>query len=789
MKTVAVAHVLSAAALFWLPQDAPPAKRVVRFDSARENLLKEDAWRPYERGFQREGRAFVCDNGLERAARGVCQTVVLNQKVPLPIVAAAWSRAENVGGTADSDYSIYLDLVYADGEPLYGQTAAFSTGTHDWERRGVRVLPSRPVRSVSFYLLLRRHSGKVWFRDAELRQVEVPPGVALFDGVLVSPGTKSGGFAVRDVAADSDFVSLDGGRALGLKLEEEVSRSGRAEFHKVRISDTTGKDRAVTLVFALPLRRGSWKWFADPRREEVAEPPREFYETVRHSAGSDGRLSRWPLAAVASGNEGRAVAIDMGRPAYFRVGFSAAFNELYAAYDIGLVPEKSSAEIRLCTFSFDATWGFRGALAAYYEIFPDYFRCRVHKQGIWMPFYKISQVEGWQDFGFRFKEGDNEVAWDDAHDIITFRYTEPMTWWMKMPKEMPRTMEAALEEARRLAAKGDRRAQALLTSGFHDENGRFPARLLETPWCNGAVWSMDSSSGVRGEITDFKNKWSPAIRERLYGPDRKGDLDGEYVDSSEGYVTDELNFRREHFATARAPLTFSFQSRRPCVFRGLIAYDYVRSMAEDVRGMGKLMMANGTPSHLCWLAPWLDVMGTETDWNRGKKWRPMTDRDLIWRRAICGPKPFCFLMNTVFDEFPYELSEKFMKRCLAYGMFPGYFSHNASEGHYFSRKDLYNRDRPLFKKYVPLCRMVAEAGWQPVPLAACDDPEVYVERFGRRYLTLFNDSARRRSVTLRLNGVEPAGTKDLVGDRPLDWKGGSAALTLEAEDVAVVEIK
>ena len=39
--------------------------------------------------------------------------------------------------------------------------------------------------------------------------------------------------------------------------------------------------------------------------------------------------------------------------------------------------------------------------------------------------------------------------------------------------------------------------------------------------------------------------------------------------------------------------------------------------------MGKLMMANSTPIRLCWLAPWLDVMGTETDWNppaqRGKK--------------------------------------------------------------------------------------------------------------------------------------------------------------------------
>ena len=50
-----------------------------------------------------------------------------------------------------------------------------------------------------------------------------------------------------------------------------------------------------------------------------------------------------------------------------------------------------------------------------------------------------------------------------------------------------------------------------------------------------------------------------------------------------------------------------------------------------------------------------------------------------------------------------------MKRSLAYGCFPGFFSHNAAEGHYFTRPELYDRDRPLFRKYVPLCKLVAEA--------------------------------------------------------------------------------
>ena len=185
-----------------------------------------------------------------------------------------------------------------------------------------------------------------------------------------------------------------------------------------------------------------------------------------------------------------------------------------------------------------------------------------------MPFAKISAVKGWEDFGFRFKEGDNETAWDDAHGIVTFRYTEPMTWWMRMPKDMPRTIDAALSEAKRLATeKKDPQAMALLTSGYHDEQGRYAAKLLDTPWCDGAVWSINSMPAVAGDVTDFKNKWGPSVREKLYGPGKKAGLDGEYIDSSEGYVTDELDFRRDHFAIAQTPLTFSLKGHKPAIFR------------------------------------------------------------------------------------------------------------------------------------------------------------------------------------------------------------------------------
>lgn len=300
---------------------------------------------------------------------------------------------------------------------------------------------------------------------------------------------------------------------------------------------------------------------------------------------------------------------------------------------------------------------------------------------------------------------------------------------------------------------------------------------------------------IQGEISDFKNKWNSKLRDNLYASGGKGCLDGEYVDSSEGYVTAELDFRREHFSAARTPLTFSMDGRKPAIFRGLIAYEYVKAIAGDVHNMNRLMMANGTPAHLCWLAPWLDVMGTEIDWNSGKKWNPMPISEMQYRRALCGPKPYCFLMNTNFGDFTSLMVEKFMKRSLAFGMFPGFFSPDASSGQYFTRPELYERDRSLFKKYVPLCKRVAEAGWRPVPNARTGNPKVNVERFGENLLTVYNDGLESYEVTLSREGVTPKTCKELISGRELKFiqaaTGNSITvkLRLEPEDVAVLEFR
>ncbi len=764
---------------------AATTKVVLRaHDHAGANLINAGAWRAMGPSV-REGDVFVCDNSADDTAqRGFNQTVVLNQTVPTPIIATAESRSENAGGSANSDYALYLDVIYADNEPLWGQTAAFNIGTHDWQSVEVKVFPAKPIKEVHTHLLFRRHSGKALFRAPTFMQFGAGQNVAWFDRLPVQIKMPApDGFEVRDVAADSDFVSFENGATLGLTLEQSVGKDG---ICRASLRDTTGKDRAISLIYSVPLAGTGWRWLESLRSEVPIAAPREYTDTTRSRAGTGSGLSRLPFAAVSNGERGVALAIDLDRPAFYRLGCSAGASALYIVYDLALTPERPGAEIAFCTLGFRGADGLRGAVVAYYQKFPEFFRCRTPKQGLWMPFSKISAVQSWEDFGFRFKEGNDETAWDDEHGIITFRYTEPMTWWMTMPKGTPRTLQGALDVARGLAQKGNVQAKALFSSGFHDAHGDFAAQIRREPWCDGAVWSMNSSPKIAGEVNDFQTKWSADIKEKLYGAKRKGDLDGEYIDSSEGYVTDELDFRREHFAAARAPLTFCTRDVKPVVLRGLIAYDDARSLAEDIHGMDKLMMANATPDHLCWLAPWLDVMGTETDWNGGGRWQPMNDAALLYRRMLCGPKPYCFLMNTNFERFSHELVEKYMKRCVAYGMFPGFFSHNASDSPYFTQPKLYNRDRDLFKKYVPLCQMVAEAGWQPLSGAHSDVKAVHVERFGEKILTVFNDSAQQQTATITWTSNAPRACSERVSGRKLSVDGGKLSVTMEPEDVWVL---
>ncbi len=846
---------------------AAPVLRVIQSDQAGESILEnggfEEArgeepkgWGGYKNGFRLalgEGRggsrAAACENLSGSGEFGVTQILHLNRSAVYPLRVRGSSKAENVSGSPDQGYSLYVDMIYADGTPQWGETANFRTGTHDWERREFLILPRMPVRQFTIYCLFRGHRGKVWFDDISVEEVRAAGGAILFQGLPVElaplapatrpvetvslatrdgleliragssipsirlgsselPAVSPSGFLVRDVlgvGANSHFFGFAEGKCPELGLELNAKFLSRENHIAVsgRISGTSGMDRAVTLIFALGLDAMGWQWGDDIRRRRTIEGRGEYTNAVSVRCGSTGTQSLYPVGAVYSKGYGLALAIDMGKPALYRLAYHAGTRQLLLAYDFALVKDTErfpqAAEFRFVLYRFDPEWGFRSAWEKLAMIFPDYFLVRSKTQGIWMPFTDVSTVQGWQDFGFRYHEGTNNIPFDDANGILSFRYTEPMTWWMPMEKDLPRTEPEALrlrDALARGAGRRSRMAQVTKTAGMAGPGGEPRLLFRDTPWCNGAVWSLNPNPHLPGPFNGATVYWNEEIRERLYGKDAKGDQDGEYLDSLEGYVTADLNFRREHFRHSTVPLTFSSEGK-PALFKGLAVYEFTRWIAEDIHRLGKLTFANSVPYRFTYLCPWLDVMGTETNWLRGRnRYQPASDAQMCLWRSLAFRKPYLLLMNTDYEAFAGDLVERYFERSLFYGIFPSMFSHNASENPYWKNPGWYNRDRSLFQKYLPLIRQVAEAGWEPVTGAVCDNPEIFLERFGRGetgsvFLTLLNDTegTERGTVTLNLEllGLEKSHpAMELISRKELKLEGSRFSVILESQKTWLV---
>ena len=769
------------------------ALKVPDVASAKVTRLEAAKAYSYIKEFTRDGGEIVCSTvGTTNRLCGAFWTVVLKQKEPEPIRISAQGRVE--AGDGGGDVLLYVDVSYMDGDHLWGQIAAFGSVPGEWLTRTVSLTPTKPIRSLSIYEMVRRSTTlRARFRPPVLETFGAADGLVLFDGVPVSVAEPLAEpcFLLRDAREDGGFEKVCGA-AKGTRLESSCQEKGGARFFDVTLTDVQGGDRALTLVRAMPLGGEKLVWFDSPRTERDLTGARADFRKLSTAPCGAGGHSQWPFIAASVDGKGVAIGFDPRRPAFSRVSLQAGLKLMYAAFDMALVPEKRSARIGFVEFPFEAKDGFRGALEAYQKLFPEFNEVKQTKQGNWMAFRCMSRVQGWEDFGFAIKEGDNETAWDDAHGITTYRYTEPSTWWMPIKGRDGRaraTFDECMAEAERLAANGNGRpnryAVAWKTCAMKDEAGRCYGRILNTPWCNGIVWSMNGAPG-QGPNGEFAAKLGDDHFAKNYRGSFPEGLDGEYIDSSEMYVTAPMDFNRVNFAGMDTPLVFSAYDLRPGVFKGMVGYEYVRGAWRKVRKVGRRMMANSTPINWWWLAPYLDVLGTETNWHRDGKWEPMSDGRLMYMRAVSGAKPFCFLMNTNFGAFTSEMVEKYMQRALAYGMYPSFFSHNASSDHYFDSPKYYNRDRNLFRKYMPLCIRVGEAGWRPVNrLLASDNPEVVTEQFGDRYATVYNLSTNsvRASLT-SLSGA--ASAEELVGGGAWRFENGRRAVDIPGETVLVL---
>jgi hypothetical protein len=200
-------------------------------------------------------------------------------------------------------------------------------------------------------------------------------------------------------------------------------------------------------------------------------------------------------------------------------------------------------------------------------------------------------------------------------------------------------------------------------------------------------------------------------------------------------------------------------------------YEFAKWVADEIHGMGKLMMANGALLRFAFPAHLFDVMGNERDWLYSGEFRPDPDSRFNFWRTLSYRKPFCTLMNTDFSIFDHAMVERYMQTELFYGVFPSMFSQNASENRYWDDPALVERDRDLFVKYVPLIQDIGAAGWEPLTYARTSNPDVYVERWG---------SGDRLSFTVRNVATGGSGYDLAIEPAAVGLPTGVAATFLDA---------
>ena len=584
------------------------------------------------------------------------------------------------------------------------------------------------------------------------------------------------GFYVRDARIpNSCYKPLAQGadEAKGLEFSFSKALHDDAEFFDLTIRDTTGNDRALTLTYLCPLPEGEVVWHADPRSNVVVRTAQRTLGNF-YSVRDVGRraLSRHPLVAVSAERSAYAIGLDLEYPAFFRVAVDPGLKVAYISWDIAFVKGKQSAQLKFAKFPFEAAHGFRGALETYQKLYPQHWVVRVKKQGSLLSFTNASKIPNCEDFGFRFKEAIYEPDYDDRHDILTFHYEEPVLWWMKKPGKQL-SMQVFIDEANRLADAGDIRARGWRDSVFRGQDGSPLGYIRNMYWCDGIGWSVNTSPYLPGTNTDFYVRHGDGKFESRYRkdwtPENPRGIDGEFIDSSEPFQAHQMDYCRERFVYMKAPLCWCSTNAVPGIYKGMIAFENAQETMRRCRAIGRYVYANSTPNRWCWMPPNMDAMCREVTWvKKDGSWRPDESEIMMRRRMLCGGKSYTLVMNCDYDLLTAERMEKYMNHSLAYGFFPGLFSAAAhgkkNKERYFRRPELYERDRPLFKKYIPLIRTVAEAGWRPVNRLFPIDSStgIFAEQFGDRYVTLFNPSPAE-TLRLKVPNVRELTTGTAVG--------------------------
>jgi hypothetical protein len=606
----------------------------------------------------------------------------------------------------------------------------------------------------------------------------------------------AGGLVAAEMGVERDAVTALADA--GLSVTARISQRPDHSLVSGVVVDTRGAaDRAVDVVFRVPFASAVW-WGSISETVPPDAAPRPAVkrcDAEKNVEGAavlepveDGGLAQnfLPVACVTAvdGRAGLALAIPPDAPCRFRFAYRRDEGCLELQFLFGLSPAatgeiKNRATFCCEVFSVDGRWGLRDAWRRYMERHAERFQRRTKASGLWLVSApSLKDVSDPRNYAFwqatRLAEtpmalrlgmeaypytivGQREVGYIKKKVVS---YDDVLRVLAEKP-ETTRRSRYAWEEVKRLVE----------TSGLRGADGRWLYRLRETEWAGNSV-----SFPVNPSPFLPSSEARPTVAEHTLAEvaralrDQPG-LHGFFVDSLAMWGSYE-NFRRDHFAAARAPLAHDARGR-VCLPNWMPHVDYLRELRRRIAP--RLVFGNGARPGRAFCAFELDVLGAE-----------FAPRDLGNRqqmdflRCVAGPKPALGLFDYAESGLPRAQMEEYVQCAIALGIAP--------ETRHIPWPKYKDRDADLLAKFLPIHRRLDLAGWQPVTHATVEPRALWLERFGTKppdlYFTLYNPTDKPLDAQLTLDrqalGLTPGSTmQELV----------AGTLAIPARAMRVVQIQ
>lgn len=588
-------------------------------------------------------------------------------------------------------------------------------------------------------------------------------GVAM-NGAKLPPGA-AGGFYLREPNSAKNIHLTGSSIFKEGKLRLALTSPAQAKVQAViiegqgfievagELEDLTGKDRGLWLGFNLPVNTTGWKWGKTLSVSPVIDQENPAYVESNNMV---------PIPSVWTDQGGIALCIPPTDPCVFEVGANADGLRIQMAFGLSKDTAKfpSKAPFRFRIYSIDGTWGFRDALAKYYDWYPEYYRIepKVMKA--------LNHHHDWINMNFV----KDELRVDRQIDLKVKEY-------MAYTKTSARIQD--LENSDKIMTKEQflETIAKATTIQHYEKKGAANSKLLKegkAALINSICYNPDGSFGTfkaEGGGIDFPHNCDPDLfadkspHYPVYADmylRKAADLRelGNFISihwDRLGGWSNFLNYRRDHFAYLDHPLTFD-QAGRVCIHTQFTNYELFDAYRLQLKAGGLFHEAAGMKQYSWKKIPNQPAGQMEGGqfflaavvaggWQEGS-FKPIGLGGFDFERMVVGRKSYRISSgNIVAHKEPptLEVIKNALAKTTAYGFAcPVQVQYFYPPGHPGFLKDYSWYTKPehkaLWDQYEPANLAIRLAGWEPVTYATVNSPAVQLQRFGRGetiYLTVW----------------------------------------------------